>query len=194
MPGFVVMAHKDENELRHMLKTAVYYPGPASVRYPRGNGIGVPLEEIRELEISKAEILREGTDVAILGIGSEVYHCLKAAEKLAVDGINATVVNARFVKPLDAELIVALARSHGSIVTAEDHYLEGGFGSAVMELLEQHRIYDVRVLRLGFPDKLIEHASQNLLLAKYALDSDAIYSRVKELVASKYSFAPVYRA
>jgi 1-deoxy-D-xylulose-5-phosphate synthase len=193
MPGFVVMAPKDENELRHMLKTAVYYKGPASVRYPRGNGLGVPLEEIRELEIGKAEILREGTDVAILGIGSEVYHCVKAGEKLAADGISATVVNARFVKPLDADLIVPLARSHGSIVTVEDHYLGGGFGSAVIELLEQNRIYDVRVLRLGFPDKLIEHASQNLLLAKYGLDSDAIHSKVKELVASKYSFAPAYR-
>jgi len=193
MPGFVVMAPKDENELRHMLKTAVYYNGPASVRYPRGNGLGVPLEEIRELEIGKAEILREGTDVAILGIGSEVYHCLKAAEKLAADGINATVVNARFVKPLDSDLIIALARSHGSIVTAEDHYLEGGFGSAVMELLEQNRLYNVRFLRLGFPDKLIEHAGQNLLLAKYGLDSDAIYSRTKELVASRYSFAPASR-
>src|SRR5262249_11318012 len=193
MPGLVVMAPKDENELRHLLKTAVYYDGPASVRYPRGNGIGVPLEDIRQLEIGKAEILRDGTDVAILGIGSEVYHCLKAGEKLAADGISATVANARFVKPLDAELILALARSHGSIVTAEDHYLDGGFGSAVLELLEQNRIYDVRFLRLGFPDKLIEHAGQNLLLAKYALDSDAIYSKTKELVASRYSFAPAYR-
>ncbi|MGH9826099.1 MAG: 1-deoxy-D-xylulose-5-phosphate synthase, partial [Blastocatellia bacterium] len=195
MPGVVVMAPKDENELRHMLKTAVCYNGPASVRYPRGNGFGIPMDEvIRELEIGKAEILREGSDVTILGIGSEVPLCMKAAERLATDGIQATVVNARFVKPLDAELILALAKSTGSIVTAEDHYLMAGFGSAVMELLEQNKMSQVRVLRIGFPDKLIEHASQSLLLAKYGLDSDGIYSRVKEFVSSKYSFAPAYRA
>jgi 1-deoxy-D-xylulose-5-phosphate synthase len=193
MPGFVVMAPKDENELRHMLKTAVMFNGPASVRYPRGNGLGVPMdEEMRELEIGKAEILREGSDVAILGIGTLVQHCLKAADKLAADGINATVVNARFVKPLDADLILALARSHGSIVTVEDHYLMAGFGSAVMELLEENQLHDVRVLRFGFPDKLIEHASQNLLLAKYGLDADGIHTTVKEFIAKKYSFSTTY--
>ena len=194
MPGFVVMAPKDEDELRHMLKTAVNYKGPASVRYPRGNGLGVPLDHpIQELEIGKAEILRDGSDVAILGIGSQVQYCLKAADKLAADGIKATVVNARFVKPLDADLILALARSHGSIATVEDHYLLGGFGSAVMELLEQHNLQDVRVKCFGFPDKLIEHASQSLLLAKYGLDGDGIYTGIKEFVGSKYSFAPAYR-
>ncbi|HKG20906.1 MAG TPA: transketolase C-terminal domain-containing protein, partial [Blastocatellia bacterium] len=193
MSGFVIMAPKDENELRHMMKTAVDFNGPASVRYPRGNGLGVPMDdEIHALEIGKAEILREGTDVAILGIGSEVHYCMKASDRLASDGIAATVVNARFVKPLDEELILALARSHGAIVTVEDHYLTGGFGSAVMELLEQHRMSDVRVLRLGFPDKLIEHGPQNLLLAKYGLDADGIYSRVKEFATSRFSFTPVY--
>jgi 1-deoxy-D-xylulose-5-phosphate synthase len=193
MPGLVVMAPKDENELRHMLKTAVYYDGPASVRYPRGNGLGVTMDpEITALEMGKAEILREGRDVAILGIGSEVYHCMKAADKLAAAGISATVVNARFVKPLDADLILALARSHGFVVTAEDHYLMGGFGSAVMEMLEQNRLQEVRVMRFGFPDKIIEHASQSLLLAKYGLDGDGIFSRVKEFVESKFKFMQVY--
>jgi 1-deoxy-D-xylulose-5-phosphate synthase len=185
MPGFVIMAPKDENELRHMLKTAVYYDGPASVRYPRGNGLGVPIDQqMRTLEIGKAEILREGSDVALLAIGSQVHHCLKAAEKLAASGIRATVVNARFVKPLDEELILALARSHGLIVTAEDHYLAGGFGSAVMELLERRGLNCVRILRIGFPDKIIEHGSQSLLLAKYGVDADGIYNRVKEFVMS----------
>jgi 1-deoxy-D-xylulose-5-phosphate synthase len=193
MPGFVIMAPKDENELRHMLKTAVMYNGPASLRYPRGSGVGVSMDEtIHALEIGKAEIIREGSDVAILGIGSEVSYCEKAAEQLAMEGVNATVVNARFVKPLDTELILALARSHGAIVTAEDHYLMGGFGSAVMELLEEHKLHEVRVLRLGFPDHLIEHASQSLLLAKYGLDADGIYSQVREFVASKFSFEPAY--
>jgi len=169
------------------------YEGPASVRYPRGSAVGVALDEkIHTLEIGKAEILREGSDVAILGIGSEVSHCEKAAERLALEGLNVTVVNARFVKPLDSELIIALARSHGSIVTAEDHYLMGGFGSAVMELLEENHLNEVRVLRLGFPDKIIDHASQSLLLAKYGLDADGIYSQVRDFVASKFSFEPVY--
>lgn len=194
MPGFVVMAPKDEDELRHMLKTAVYYDGPASVRYPRGNGLGVPMDDqIKTLEIGKGEVLREGGDVAILGIGTQVNHCFKAAARLALDGIKATVVNARFVKPLDEELILALARSHGSIVTAEDHYLMGGFGSAVMELLEENNLHEVRVLRIGYPDKLIEHGSQGLLAAKYGVDADGIYSRVKEFVASRFSFSPVIR-
>ena len=191
MPGFVVMTPKDENELRHMLKTAVDYDGPASVRYPRGNGFGVTMdEELRALEIGKAELLVEGSDVAILGAGPLVNQCLKAADRLAGDGIKATVVNARFIKPLDEDLILLLARSHGSIVTVEDHYLMGGFGSAVMELLEQAGLHDVRVLRLGFPDKLIEHGGQNLLFAKYGLDADGILSRVKEFVLSRFSFKP----
>jgi 1-deoxy-D-xylulose-5-phosphate synthase len=194
MPKFVIMAPKDENELRHMLKTAIDYNGPASVRYPRGNGLGVPMdEEVHALEIGKAEIVRDGTDVAILGIGTQVSYCVNAAERLAAEGLDPTVVNARFVKPLDAELILALARSHGSIVTVEDHYLMGGFGSAVMELLEENHLSEVRVLRLGFPDKLIEHGSQSLLLAKYGLDADGIYLRVKEFVASRFSFEPVYK-
>jgi len=194
MPGFVIMAPKDENELRHMMKTAVEFNGPASVRYPRGNGFGVPMDdELTALEIGKAEILRHGTDVAIIGIGTEVHYCEKAAERLAAEGLNPTVVNARFVKPLDAELLLALARSHGSIVTVEDHYLQGGFGSAVMELLEEHHLSEVRIMRLGFPDKLIEHASQSTLLAKYGLDTDGIYSRVRDFVASKYSFEALHR-
>ncbi len=190
MPGFVVMAPKDENELRHMLKTAVYYNGPASVRYPRGNGLGVAMDaEIQSLDIGKAEILRDGSDVAILGIGTQVAHCMKAAEKLAYDGIYATVVNARFVKPLDEELILALAQTHGSIVTVEDHYLMTGFGSAVLELLERRKLYECRVLRLGFDDILIEHGTQGLLLAKYGLDGDGIFKQTREFMASKYSFA-----
>jgi 1-deoxy-D-xylulose-5-phosphate synthase len=193
MPNVVIMAPKDENELRHMLKTAVLHNGPASVRYPRGNGFGVVMdEEITQLEIGKAEIVRQGTDVAIIGIGTQVHYCEKAAERLAAEGLNPTVVNARFVKPLDAELILALARSHGSIVTVEDHYVQAGFGSAVMELLEENRLSEVRVMCLGFPDKLIEHASQSTLLAKYGLDADGIYTRVRDFVAAKYSFEAAY--
>jgi 1-deoxy-D-xylulose-5-phosphate synthase len=178
-----------------MMKTGVMYNGPAAIRYPRGNGYGVPMDdEIKALEIGKAEIVRDGMDVAIIGIGTQVHYCEQAAEQLAAEGLNPTVVNARFVKPLDKDLILALARSHGSIVTVEDHYVQAGFGSAVMELLEENGLSEVRVMCLGFPDKLIEHASQSTLMAKYGLDADGIYSRVREFVASKYSFERAYHS
>jgi len=190
MPNMVVMAPKDENELRHMLKTAIETPHPTAVRYPRGSGVGAPLDdELRLLEIGKAEIVREGSEIAILGIGAMVYPSLRAAEKLAQQGINATVVNARFVKPLDADLIMALARSHSRIVTVEDHYLAGGFGSAVMELLEQHGHSTTRVMRLGLPDVILPHGSPKLLYAKYGLDADGIYRRIKDFIESEHRVA-----
>jgi 1-deoxy-D-xylulose-5-phosphate synthase len=193
LPGFVIMAPRDENELRHMMKTAVYYDGPASVRYPRGCGKGIPIDaEMRELEIGKAEILIEGSDVAIIGIGEEVNFCLGAAKRLEDDGIRPTVVNARFVKPLDEELILTLAKSHGYLITVEDHNLIYGFGSAVIELIEDHHLTDVTVHRIGFPDKFIEHGTQQLLLAKYGLDADGIYTRVKELLAGKLTLRGAY--
>ncbi len=184
MPNMVVMAPKDENELRHMLLTAVECPHPASLRYPRGNGVGVLLDEdIHTLEIGKAELLAEGNgDVALIGLGTQVYAALQAADRLAKDGIRATVVNARFIKPLDAELLITIARTHRLVATVEEAYLHCGFGSAVLEMLEEHNALYAgpRVIRLGLPDCLIPHGSQSLLHAKYGIDADAIYSRVKE--------------
>lgn len=183
MPGMVVMAPKDENELRHMLKTAVDHNGPAAVRYPRGNGLGVPMDDqLHALEIGKSELLREGGEVAILAIGTMVHPSEKAAELLAADGIESTIVNARFVKPLDADLILALARTKRMIFTVEEHFLSGGFGSAVMELLESYGIHSVPVHRIGVPDVIVTHGDPKLLLAKYGLDADGIYHRVKEAV------------
>ncbi|MGA3327460.1 MAG: 1-deoxy-D-xylulose-5-phosphate synthase, partial [Terriglobia bacterium] len=131
LPGIVVMAPKDENELRHMLYTAINLGGPAALRFPRGNGIGVALDaELKALEIGKAEILREGSDIGILALGSMVYPCLEAAAKLEALGIHATVINARFVKPLDEELICCLAAEKHFLVTAEEGTEAGGFGSA----------------------------------------------------------------
>jgi len=186
VPHMIVMAPKDEGELRDMMLTAIEHPGPAAVRYPRGNGIGVATDRAPQLlEIGKAELLRDNgsADVAIVAYGSMVHPSLKAAELLAKDGIEATVINARFVKPLDAGLLLALARTKRLLVTVEEAYLAGGFGSAVMELLEENGLLDrVRVVRMGVPDRLVTHGDSKLLLAKYGLDADGIYTRVKENV------------
>jgi 1-deoxy-D-xylulose-5-phosphate synthase len=178
------MAPKDEAEMRDMLLTAIEYQGPAALRWPRGNGLGVDIGgEPRALEIGKGEILRDGGEVAVIAYGSMVHPALKAAEHLALDGIETTVVNARFVKPLDAELLLALARTKRLLVTVEEAYLAGGFGSAVMELLEENGLLDkVRLVRMGVPDRIVTHGDAKLLLAKYGLDPDGIYTRVKESV------------
>ncbi len=188
MPNQIVMAPKDENELRHMLYTAVEAGHPASLRYPRGNGVGANMDEdLRKLEIGKAELLSDGSgDVAIFALGTATYAALKAADRLAKEGIRATVVNARFVKPLDDDLFVALANSHRLIVTVEESYLHCGFGSAILEMLEANNALYTgpRVIRLGLPDVLIPHGSQSLLHAKYGIDADGIYNRVKETIAT----------
>ena len=137
----------------------------------------------RILEIGKAELLRDGGEIAIVAYGSMVHPSLQAAENLAKDGIEATVINARFVKPLDSGLLLALARTKRLIVTVEEAYLAGGFGSAVLELLEENGLQDkVRVVRMGVPDRIVTHGDPKLLLAKYGLDADGIYTRVKEAV------------
>jgi len=179
LPGMVVMAPKDENELRHMLYTALCVDGPAALRYPRGNGIGLPLEpEFRRLDIGKGEILREGSDVAILALGSMVYPCLEAAERLQALGLNSTVINARFMKPLDEELICCLAAEKQFLVTAEEGTESGGFGAGVAALLDDRKI-PTSVLRIAVPDRVIPHGAPNLLHAKYGLDADGIVEKIK---------------
>lgn len=182
VPNIVLMAPKDEGEMRDMLFTMVEHNGPAAMRYPRGNGIGAPLDcEPQRLEIGKAELLRDGGEVAIVAYGSMVHPSLQAAENLSKEGIETTVVNARFVKPLDSGLLLALARTKRLIVTVEEAYLAGGFGAAVLELLEENGLQDkVRVVRMGVPDRIVTHGDPKLLLAKYGLDADGIYTRVKE--------------
>jgi 1-deoxy-D-xylulose-5-phosphate synthase len=183
VPNMVLMAPKDENELQHMIKTAVEYPGPTAVRYPRGTGYAVPMDqELKQLEIGKAELLMDGTDVAIVPIGNMVYPAMEAARRLAADGISATVVNARFVKPLDGELILRVAKKTGRVVTVEEHALMGGFGSAVLESLDAAGMTGVKSLRIGLPDSYIEHGTQALLRKKYGLDADGIYASVREFV------------
>jgi len=188
LPGMVVMAPKDENELRQMLYTAIELGGPAAVRYPRGNGVGVPLEDFRRLEIGKAEILREGSDIAILALGSMVYPCLEAAARLEAAGLNATVINARFMKPLDQELISVLAAEKQFLVTAEEGTEAGGFGAEVAALLQDRRI-PASLLRIAVPDRIIPHGAPNLLHAKYGLDVDGIVQRIE-----RFAQEPVARA
>ena len=170
--------------MRDMMRTMIDHVGPAAMRYPRGNGVGVPIDvEPQILEIGKAELLRDGGEVAIVAYGSMVHPSLQAAENLAKDGIETTVVNARFVKPLDSGLLLALARTKRLIVTVEEAYLAGGFGAAIMELLEENGLQDkVRVVRMGVPDRIVTHGDPKLLLAKYGLDADGIYTKVKEAV------------
>lgn len=184
IPNIILMAPKDEAEMRDMLFTMVQHVGPAAMRYPRGSGLGVSLDRKPELlEIGKGELLRDGGEIAIVAYGSMVYPSLEAADNLAKDGIEATVVNARYAKPLDAELFLALARTKRLIVTVEEAYVSGGFGSAVLELLEENGLQDkLRVVRMGVPDRLVTHGDPKLLLAKYGLDADGIYTRVKENV------------
>ncbi|WP_017327940.1 1-deoxy-D-xylulose-5-phosphate synthase [Synechococcus sp. PCC 7336] len=182
IPNMVVMAPKDEAELQRMIATGVNYTdGPIAVRYPRGNGVGVPIVEEgwQELPIGKGEILRSGDDVLIVAYGSMVHPSLHAAEILTEHGIQATVVNARFVKPIDTELILPLASRIGKVVTVEEGCLMGGFGSAVAEALSDADV-TVPVLRLGVPDKLVDHAKAEESLAELGLTSASIAERIRQ--------------
>jgi 1-deoxy-D-xylulose-5-phosphate synthase len=187
IPNFVVMAPKDENELRHMVKTLVEYDhGPIAVRFPRGEGLGVALDaEPRALPIGKAEVLLEGRDVVFVAIGAMVDPCLRAARLLAAGGIEAGVVNARFVKPLDHAVLDALAALDALIFTVEDNAVAGGFGSAVNEYwLEQG--YDATgVHNLGLPDRFIEHGERGELLAELGLSAEELARVAADAVAER---------
>jgi 1-deoxy-D-xylulose-5-phosphate synthase len=183
LPGLTMMAPKDENELRHMLKTAIYSGVPMALRYPRGAGYGVAMDaELKELEIGRGELLLEGSDLCIIAIGSTVYPALEAAEALGRKGISAGVVNARFVKPLDAELIRSVAGKTGRIVTVEENALQGGFGSSVLEMLYDSGLQDVKVKRLGIPDRYIEQGSQAQLRKDVGIDAEGIAVAVQEFL------------
>ncbi|MEI7554236.1 1-deoxy-D-xylulose-5-phosphate synthase [Candidatus Chlorohelix sp.] len=183
LPNIVLMAPKDENELQHMLYTAVNYGlGPVAVRYPRGAGYGVAMDgEFKALPIGKGEVLRQGGDLAIVAYGSEVYPALEAATLLAEHGVEAEVINARFAKPLDEELLLDLARRHTRIVTVEEGSLIGGFGTGLLELLEQKNMQNVTVRRLGIPDSFIDHGPQSLIREKLKLNALGIADRIREL-------------
>ncbi len=190
IPHMKVMAPKDENELRHMLYTAIYMDGPVSLRYPRGKGIGVTMDaEIQALEVGKAELLSPSTmelaeqqDCAILAYGSTVAQAEQAAQELAAEGISVAVVNARWAKPLDEELITRLAKGTRRLVTVEDHVIAGGFGSAVLELLESRGLHDIDVRLIGCPDKAVEHGAPSILKELYGISSSHLKEVVRDLV------------
>ena len=186
LPNMTVMAPKDENELQHMLQTAVEHDGPIALRYPRGSGYGVPLEQkLRAMPIGKGEVLRNGKDGAILAVGVMVYPAVEAANTLAGEGIDLTVVNARFIKPIDRELILSIALGSGTIFTVEDNALKGGFGSAVLELLEEEGVEGVRVTRFGYPDRFVEQGEQTELRRIYGLDSEGIAAGIRKAMVKK---------
>jgi 1-deoxy-D-xylulose-5-phosphate synthase len=182
LPNLVLMAPKDEDELRHMLYTAVHHQGPIAVRYPRGSGVGVTFSStLRQIPIGKAEVMQEGDDLLILAIGASVYPAWEAAQELAKQGYRATVVNARFVKPLDANLILTLAARCGRVLTVEENVAKGGFGSAVLELLADRELL-VPVKRLGVPDVFMEQGAPKILRQKYGLDAQGILKVALELL------------
>ncbi|MEG3918835.1 MULTISPECIES: 1-deoxy-D-xylulose-5-phosphate synthase [unclassified Microcoleus] len=189
LPNMVVMAPKDEAELQRMIVTGINHTsGPITMRYPRGNGYGVPLMEEgwEELPIGKAEILRNGDDVLILGYGSMVYPAMQTAEMLSEHGIEATVINARFVKPLDTELILPLAQRIGKVVTMEEGCLMGGFGSAVAESLLDNNVL-VPLMRLGVPDTLVDHATPEQSFASLGLTPSQMCDRILATFSRKQS-------
>lgn len=185
MPNITLMAPKDENELQHMLYTAFQLKEPVAIRYPRGNGVGVKLDqELVTLPIGVAEEIKLGNDLVFFAIGSMVEACKQASEFLGYIGIKAGVVNARFIKPLDGKMLLAITNRTKYIVTVEDNVLAGGFGSAVLEILNDHEISRTKVLRLGLPDKFVEQGPRKDLLAKYTLSGENIAKRVSTFIKS----------
>ncbi len=188
IPNFTVMAPKDEAELVDMLWTALTINGPVAIRYPRSVGEGVALsQQPNILRVGEAEMLRAGTDLAILALGSMVYPALEAAKALSSLGVEAAVVNARFVKPLDGNLLKSLALNFNRLVTVEEGVLAGGFGSAVMELLETRGLNYVTLKRLGLPDEFIEHGERGLFLKRYNLDAAGIVSVIQQTFPELFS-------
>ncbi|MBU0674771.1 MAG: 1-deoxy-D-xylulose-5-phosphate synthase [Proteobacteria bacterium] len=187
IPNMVIMAPKDEEELQHMLYTAIHHPGPAAVRYPRGNGVGVKLStKLMTFPIGKGELLREGDDLLILPVGNRVYSALAASEGLAKIGIQAAVINPRFIKPLDGDLICEWATRTGRVLTVEDNVRNGGFGSSVLELLAKRLTnHPITTRILGIPDRFVEHGSQEILYKNCGIDTPAITSAAIELMAVK---------
>ena len=183
IPNMIVAAPKDENELQHMLYTAMKSGKIMAVRYPRSAGLGVKMDaELKELPIGKGEVLRQGNDVAIMAIGSMVVPALEAAENLALQGVEATVVNARFTKPVDTELVVDLAAHIKRIVTVEENTLSGGFGNYVNDAVRQADISDVIIRNVGLPDVFVEQGGQDFIRSKYGLDARGIIKKVLEII------------
>ena len=184
LPNMIVMAPKDENELQHMIHSALSYPHPAAVRFPKGKGTGVEMDkELKVLPLGKSEKLKEGKDL-LLAFGSMVYPALEAAKTLEKEGISLAVVNARFAKPLDEEAVLQYARPGGVIVTAEEAVLDGGFGSAVRELLDKEKKFDLRFKRIGLPVEIYPVGKVDQIKRMYDLDTEGLIKQIKEFYKS----------
>lgn len=182
MPNMVVMAPSNENELQHMIYTALQQSGPTAVRYPRGASVGVPMDvELKELPIGKGHLIRAGNDVTIVAIGNMVEPAKEAAHELHQKGINVAVIDARFVKPLDEELILEWVQKTGHLITIEEHVLAGGFGSAILELLEKTDL-QVKVRRMGVPDRFVRHGKQEILREEVGLTVENIVQQVMDIL------------
>ena len=183
LPNMTIMAPKDENELQHMIATAFSLDGPVALRYPRGNGYGVPLDQtLATLPVGKGELLRQGRDGVIIAVGSMVRPALDASALLATEGVEVGVVNARFIKPLDRELILSQARGCRTLLTVEENAVQGGFGSAILELLEEEEVTGVAIRCLGFPDQYVEQGEQPELRSAHGLDAAGIAAAFRVLV------------
>jgi 1-deoxy-D-xylulose-5-phosphate synthase len=187
IPNMVVMMPKDENELRHMMKTALdYNEGPIAVRYPRTNGIGVEMDEVlHPIPIGTWEVVRQGDTMAILALGPMVQVAEQAASMLQQQGLSVRVINARFVKPLDEAMLVALAKEGLDLVTIEEGVQLGGMGSAILEFYAKHSIYSMRVHNMAIPDYFIEHGSQTEQRKEVGLTADNVVAQVKALLPRK---------
>ena len=185
LPNMVVMAPKDENELRHMLKTAIYHKGPAALRYPRGSGLGVPLdEEMKELEIGKGEVIKDGSDIAILAYGHTVDGAMMVSNMFEKEGVSVAVINARFAKPVDKDLIVQYAKSTRCLITIEEHSLKGGFGSAVLEALQEEKVCSVPVKCIGLGDIVLEHGAPGKQRKDLKLDPEGLFDTIGSFYGS----------
>ena len=182
VPNITIMVPKDENELQHMLYTATSIEGPSALRYPRGNAVGVPVDsEMRKLEIGEAEVIREGKDILIIGVGPILYDALQVVDEIKCD---AAIINARFVKPMDEDLIIKYASKIKNIITLEEGTINGGFGSAVLELLEDNGI-NSNVKRIGIPDAFIEHGKPDIQKKLAGIDKESIKKAIMEMSAKK---------
>lgn len=185
IPNIVLMMPKDENEGQHMVKTAIEYnDGPIAMRYPRGNGIGVPLDEdMKTIPIGSWEVLKEGQDAVILTFGTTIQMAIEASEQLQTKGINVKVVNARFIKPLDEEMLHQIMSKKVPILTIEEAVLQGGFGSSILEFAHDYN-YDVSIDRIGIPDLFVEQGEVHLLLEEINITKEEVIRRIHQLLKS----------
>ena len=187
IPNIVLMMPKDENEGQHMVNTAIHYnDGPIAMRFPRGNGYGIPMdEELKEIPIGTWEVLREGTDAIILTFGTTIPMAMDAANQLEKEHYSVKVVNARFIKPMDENMLRSLLTGKLPILTIEEAVLQGGFGSAVLEYAQTQGFYDAVIDRMGIPDYFIEHGSVDELLEEINLTAEEVVKRIKRVAPKK---------